>query len=133
MSIHNLWAFPYHPEMNGFNERMKQMVLAMFRILSEKYKTWWKDHINKVIHAYNCTKYNSAGFLSYCFMFGCKPILRINIILQTEVDPPMWYAQVISRKLEGIGGRCICNNTSKLKIQERTWQRKKTSSRTMSW
>ena len=42
----------------------------MLRTLPERYKTLWKDHVNKVIH------------------FGCKSRLPINIILQTEVDPP---------------------------------------------
>ena len=36
----------------------------------EKYKTLWKDHVNKVIHAYDCTKHNSPGFyLIFVYLF----------------------------------------------------------------
>ena len=56
--------------------------------LPEKCKTSWKDHVKKVIHAYNCTKDSSTGFSPYYLMFGRKPRLPIDIILQTEVDPP---------------------------------------------
>ena len=88
LGIQNLRTTPYHPETNGLTERMNQTVLAMLRTLPEKYKTSWKDHVNKVIHAYNCTKHSSTEFSAYYLIFGRKPRLPVDIILQTEVDPP---------------------------------------------
>ena len=40
-----------------------------------------------MIHAYNRTKHNSTGFSPYYLMFGHKPRLPVDVILQTEVDP----------------------------------------------
>ena len=77
----------YHPETNDLTKRMNQMVLAMLETLQEKYKTTWKNHVNNVIHACNCTKYSSTGFSPYYLTFGHKSRLSADIILQTEVDP----------------------------------------------
>ena len=65
-----------------------QTVLEMLRTLPEKYKTSWKDHVNNVIHTYNCIKHSSIKFSPYYLMFGRNPRLLIDIILQTEADPP---------------------------------------------
>ena len=51
-----------------------------------KYKTLWKDHINKVIHYYNYRKHTSTGFSSHYIMFDWKPRLPIDITLQTKGD-----------------------------------------------
>ena len=67
---------------------MNQTVLAMLRTLPEKFKTSWKDHVKKVIHAYNFTKHSNTGLSPYHLMFGHKPRSPIDIILQTEVDSP---------------------------------------------
>ena len=95
LGIQNLHTTPYHPQTNGLTEQMNQMVLAMLRTLLEKYKTSWKDLVNKVIHVYNCIKHNSTGFLPYYIMFGNKPRLPSD-------------------------GRCTCSSTSKFNIQEGT-------------
>ena len=87
LGIQNLQITPYHPETDGLTARISQTVLAMLRTLPEKYKTSWKDHANNVIHAYNCTKHGTTGFSSYYLMFGRKPRLPIDIILQTGIDP----------------------------------------------
>ena len=84
----NLRTTPYHPETNGLTGWINQTVQAMLRSHQEKYKTSWKDDVNKVIHPYNCSKYSSLGFLPYYLMFGCKLRLPVDIILQTEVDTP---------------------------------------------
>ena len=88
LGIQNLRTTPYHPQTNGLTERMNQTVLSMLRTLPEKYKSSWKNHLSKVIYAYNCTRHSNTGCSPYYLMFGRKPRLPIDLILQSEDSPP---------------------------------------------
>ena len=71
---------PYHPMGNAQCERFNQTLLSMLRCLSDTQKWKWKDHVNKMVFAYNCTKNDSTGFSPYELLFGRKPRLPIDII-----------------------------------------------------
>eukprot|EP00795_Rhopilema_esculentum_P009595 gene9595-17353_t len=47
---------PYHPMGNAQCERSNQTLLSMLRYLSDTQKSKCKDHVNKMVFAYNCAK-----------------------------------------------------------------------------
>jgi len=82
---------PYHPMGNGQCERMNQTLLAMLKTLPEAWKSNWKDHVNKLIFAYNCTSNSVTGYSPYYLLFGRQPRLPIDAILPrpelSEITP----------------------------------------------
>ena len=71
---------PYHPMGNAQCERFNQTLLSTLRYLSDTQKSKWKDHVNKMLFAFNCTKNIATGFSPYELLFGKKPRLPIDII-----------------------------------------------------
>ena len=55
----------------------------MLHTLSQKVKSKWTDSLNKLIHAYNCTRHSVTSFSQYYLLFGRDPWLPIDNILST--------------------------------------------------
>ena len=78
---------PYHPQGDGQVKRMKRTILGMLRNLPEKFKSNWKDHVQKMTFAYNCTKNETTNFSPFQLMFGRSPRLPIDHMFPTNDEP----------------------------------------------
>ena len=60
---------PY-PQGNGQVERVNCTLLSMLRTLPESYKSNWHEHLNKVVHSYNCSRNDTTGYSPFYLLFG---------------------------------------------------------------
>ena len=54
----------------------------MLKNPEETQRKSWKDHVQKLVYAYNCTKHSTKGYAPYLLLFGRKSRLPIDLILE---------------------------------------------------
>ena len=52
----------------------------MLKTLTDKQKTSWKDSLNKLIYAYNCTRSEVTGFSPFHLLYGRTPWLPVDML-----------------------------------------------------
>ena len=81
MGMRKIWTSPYHPQTNSQCERFNSTLINMLGTLPKEKKSEWKNHIGKLVHAYNCTWNSTTGFSPYFLMFGRQPHLPVDVVL----------------------------------------------------
>ena len=71
---------PYNPMGDGQTERMNCTIINMLKILNETEKFRWKDHLLKLVFAYNNTINKSTRYSPFFLMFGKSSKLPVDSI-----------------------------------------------------
>ena len=77
---------PYHPMGNGSAEGLNRTSLNMLKSIPENENKNWKDHLPKLIFAYNSTVNKTTGFSLFELMFGRKTRFLIHCIMPLETE-----------------------------------------------
>lgn len=70
----------HHLNGNGQVERTNRTLLQMLKTLSETQKSNWKESLNKLMHAYNCTGCKVTGYSPFYLVFGRTPRLPVDML-----------------------------------------------------
>lgn len=79
---------PYHPEGNGQCERLNRTIINMLKSIPEDEKKRWKDHLSKLMFAYNCTINKTTQFSPFFLLFGREPRLPIDDVFPDVTPAP---------------------------------------------
>ena len=79
--IKKLCTMPYLPQTNGQCECFNSTLISMLGTLDPATKLKWPEQLTMFVHAYNCTRSTVHGFKPFFLIYGCQPMLPIDVEL----------------------------------------------------
>lgn len=86
LDIKQLRTTAYHPAADGQSERFVRTIKQMLKCYSNKNQNDWDENINKLCFAYNCSVHASTQCTPYEMMFGSKPRIPLDIVLEEDAQ-----------------------------------------------
>ena len=88
----------FHAMGNGQVERFNRTLLDMLGTLPDSKKSRWKEYVQPLVHAYNCTRNDVTGFTPFELMFGRTPRLPLDDMfgLSTSCSDNVSYVDFVS-------------------------------------
>ena len=77
--VKKLRTTPYRPQTNKQCEKFNSTLINMIGTLPVELKQNCQDHVNTLVHAYNCMESTATKYSPYYLMFGREPNLPIDI------------------------------------------------------
>lgn len=74
----------YYPQGNGQVKCFDPTLLSTRYTLPEKQKSHWKDHLNKIVHGYNCEGNETTGYSPFFLLFGHQPRFPVDVIFDSS-------------------------------------------------
>ena len=81
--IKQLQTIPYHPQTNGFIERLHQMIIHIIGKLGEDKKADWPSHLAEEVYTYNATHFTVTRYSPHYLMFRRRPRLPVDFFFPT--------------------------------------------------
>ena len=75
----------YHPSGDGQTKWMNRTIISMLKKLNENKKARWKNHLSKLVFAYNSTINKSTGYSPFFLMFGRSSKLPIDSMFPVDI------------------------------------------------
>ena len=85
--IQQTFSTPRHSQCNAICERSNSVTLNLFGTLPANQKKNWHKHCDVMAYCYNSSVHSSTGFSPFYLMYGRKPRLVGDAILQVEFEP----------------------------------------------
>ena len=95
---------PYHRMKNRQAEKMNCTIINMLKTLNETEKSSWKDHLLKLVFAYNSIINKSASYSPFFSMFRRSSKLQIDSIFDVLNSPnnPKLYDKFVAEWKESM-------------------------------
>ena len=77
--VKRLRTTSYRPQTDGKSEKFNFTLIEMLKTLPSEGKYNWQDHVNTLVHAYNCMDSTVTKFSPHYLMFGREPNLPIDL------------------------------------------------------